>query len=134
MARMLQVRNMAALQTVQLVHSAGEDANPIDGSVVVILESDGIRYGVATWDTTTPTVDKGERKLYAIDDATKALLGYIYLRKDGKITIANQTQNLLTALVALITGIQGATFGGYPCVDATGQIAAAKTQLQGLLE
>lgn len=53
--------------------------------------------------------------------------------KNGKISIASNAQNLLIILQTLIAGIQGATAGGNPIVDATGNIATALTDLVALL-
>jgi hypothetical protein len=132
---MLKVKFGPVQKWVQFVPQAGEDDVPPVGSLVAIIESHELLFAAASYDNVPadPNMVTGEKKIYATDGNGNAL-GYIYLKNDGKLSIGNVGYNLATALTNLIQGIQGATFGGYPCVDATTKIATALIQLQGLLE
>jgi len=108
-ARLLQVQIGSALQTVQLVPGAGEDVNPQDDAVVVILEIDGVKLGVATFDGITPTANEGERRIYAYD-STGNVLGRIKFKANGKVFIGNAGGNLRTQLDNALTALN--TFSG----------------------
>ena len=70
---------------------------------------------------------------YYTNEVRLSYLSAFFGLKGGKTAIQNTTYDLLTALTNLINGLQGATAGGKDIVDATGKIATALTQLQGLL-
>jgi len=53
---------------------------------------------------------------------------------NGKVFLRNAAASLFTVLQEFIQGVQGATAGGNPIVDATGKIALALSQLQALME
>ncbi len=131
-ARLLQVQIGPQVQTVQLVPQAGEDVNPVADSLVVILESGAHRFGVATFDGITPACAPGERELYSSASGSKK--ARVKLKAGGTIYVGGPTHDLRTALQNLVQGVQGATAGGNPIVDATGKIALALTQIQGLLD
>lgn len=131
-ARILQVQIGPQLEDVQLTPGAGEDVNPVADSVVVILESGGLKFAVGAFDGIEPEVDEGERELYSSDGGSK--LARLKLKDNSKAYLANASYDLRTALQTLIEGVQGATAGGNPIVDATGKIATALTQIQGLLD
>jgi len=133
--RMLQVNSSGAAQKAQLIRGSGEDFNPFPGEHAFLFEFDASYLAaLATDNNNAPTVAQGERKIYAYD-SSGTQLGYIYLKSDGKITIANQTENLLTALVNLITGILAmTTSNGGTMIDSSTLVGVAKSQLQGLLE
>jgi hypothetical protein len=91
----------AQKELVQLVCEAGEDVNPQDGAVVIILESaNGIKFGVATFDGIAPVVAKGERRLYSYD-ANGTVLARHKLKASGKQFIGNGSGNLGSGLDSL---------------------------------
>jgi hypothetical protein len=134
-ARLLMVQIGPQLKTAQLVPRAGEDFSPPDGSKVALLEMGGWLLIVAEQDDVTPdpALNRGEKILYG-SDGWGNKRGRVKFKHNGKTFIGNSTSDLKTALTNLIQGIQGATFGGYPCVDATGKIATALIQLGQILD
>ncbi len=110
--RLLQVQIGPALQTVQLVPSAGEDVNPPNGSVIAIIESaEGIKLGVATFDTIgpNPNLNQGEKELYGSDGAG-TMLGRLKFKQNAKIFLGNAGGNLRSQIDALATALN--TFCG----------------------
>ena len=105
----MQVRIGPQLQTVQLITQAGEDYYPPNGSVVAIIDSAGIKLGVATYDGITPQVLSGERRLYASDGAGN-VLGRMKFKANSKILIGNAGGNLCAQLDALLNALN--TFSG----------------------
>jgi hypothetical protein len=106
--------------------NGGEQA-PLDGRLHDL--SDGIALVGLNFhkDTRIPVINPRETRLILPDGTT-----YVGL-KSGKITVQNVTGNLLTILQQLITGILGATAGGNPVVDTSGNLAAANSALGNLL-
>jgi len=131
-ARLLQVQIGPQLQIVQLAPGAGEDVNPPTDSLAMVLESGVLRFAVASFDGIAPEVGEGERELYSSSGGSKKTR--IRLKAGGTLYIGGPAYNLRAALQNLVQGIQGATAGGDPIVDATGKIALALTQIQGLLD
>lgn len=105
----------------------GNQQPPIDGRLHDL--SDGIvLVGLnSKASTAIAPLSTTETRIILKDGTTKVGL------QSGKITVQNATVNLLTVLQLLITGILGATAGGNPIVDATGDIAQANTKLGQLL-
>lgn len=104
--RILKVNSNGAIQNVQLLRNAGEDVNPPNESIVIVLEQDfGFLYGIAVDDLIEPSVAVGEKKIYA-SDAGGNILGYVHLLANGRVKIANQYQNLYTILNGLLNELQ----------------------------
>lgn len=105
----------------------GNQQPPLDGRLHDL--SDGIVLVGLNWqaDTHLPPASTTEARLILHDGTTKVGL------QAGKVTVQNSTQNLLTVLQLLITGILGANAGGFPLVDTTGDIAQAAVRLNQLL-
>ena len=133
--RMLKVQVGKTTKWLQYVPGAGADGIPPNGSLAVFVDSLDLLFIVSSSDLLAPDsgMVAGERKYYATDGGG-TVLARLYFKHNGKASLANQTYNLATALTNLVQGIQGATAGGNPIVDATGKITTALTQLQGLLE
>jgi hypothetical protein len=89
-ARFVQVQAGPAVYLVQLIPQSGEDASPPNGSIVAILESAGIRLGVAVQDNVPPSValNQGEKRVYG-SDGSGNLLGLIKFKANGKLYIGN---------------------------------------------
>jgi phage gp45-like len=130
----------------EVFHTPGVIGAPPAGEQVILLQlGDTIDKSVVIACQNyqiTVTVNQGEVLVYSTNANGTQLEATIRLEQSGLIQIQNQTYNLLTALSKLIAGIQGATYIPYPggvagapvpIVDTTGNIAAALTQLQGLL-
>src|SRR5208337_1695170 len=87
-ARFVQVQVGPAVYLVQLVPQAGEDVSPVNGSLVAILESAGIRLAVAVQDNVPPsvTLNQGEKEWYASDGSGNKL-ARIKAKGNGKLYI-----------------------------------------------
>lgn len=110
--RMLQTKIASSVQKVQQIRQPGLDSNPQPAGAsnpylphVIVLETDeGLLFGVALDDGSTPAVAPGEAKLYAVN-STGQILGYFYAKASGKLTIANATQNLYSVLNGLLSDL-----------------------------
>ena len=139
-ARFLLVAIGPVIQTVQLVPHAGDDVCPPNGSVVAILESEGIKQAVGSDDLIAPAVlDPGEHRVYG-SDGVGNILGIIKFKNNGKIYIGNQNtgaalrtalDNLTSALSSLTSDLTTFATSCEAASDAT--VVAAATALAGLL-
>lgn len=98
LVRLLQcmVTDRRDMQTVQLIEQAGEESNPKDGVLVVMLPGgQAFKLGVAAGDGVTPVMDVGGKRIYSVDPADGAVMAEVRLDPDGKITttgpVAKQT-------------------------------------------
>jgi hypothetical protein len=107
----------------------------VRGSKVAVIDIGGFSVAVASYDGIRSTRAMGEKELYSVNAAGTKLASCI-LKDTGHLWIGNRPtgKNLGTVLTNLIQGIQGATFGGYPLVDATGKITAALSDLSSVLD
>ncbi len=136
-ARYLQVQfsGDGDVRTVMYMPQFGDDAAPIRGSRALVLDVASFLVAVAIFDGQDAENSMGEREVYSQNAAGQKLASLV-LKDTGHAWLGNKPsgKNLRTVLQNLIQGIQGATFGGYPCVDATGKIAAALTDLASVLD
>ncbi len=84
--RVLQVELSAVddIQSCELFTQAGDDTNPPDGSMcVVVTVSEALKIVVAVVDGLEPEVEKGEREFYSIAGGEKK--ARVKLQLDGKV-------------------------------------------------
>ena len=88
--RLLQamVTDRQDVQTVQLVEQMGEESNPPNGCLVVILPGgQAFKLGAAAGDGIAPVMDVGGKRIYSIDPATNQEACQVRLDPDGTITL-----------------------------------------------
>lgn len=86
---MLQVQMTSPddIQTVELVTPPGYDANPINGSLVYVMEvGTAYKIAIAVNDGITPDMATGEKRVYSLND-DGAIQAFIKLLKTGIIEI-----------------------------------------------
>lgn len=78
------------VQTVQLVSQTGEESNPPDGSVVVLVPAGpALKLAVATLDRVTPDLAVGGKRIYSTAEDGVTVMAEARLDPDGKITLSN---------------------------------------------
>lgn len=93
--RVLSVELSAAddVQSCELFTQAGDDTNPPDGSMcLVVTVSDALKIVVAVVDGLEPEVEKGEREFYSQEDGKKK--ARVKLTLDGKV-VHNEGERLV---------------------------------------
>lgn len=135
-------------ESVQLARPAGEDTNPPDNAVIYVLPAgEAYKIGFVIDDGITPTMDKGEKKIYSVDAGT--VKAFINLLKNGNIelngnakgvarlddsTLVNATTD--TAIISWISAvsafINGLAPGTIPVVPTTitGKISTASATVK----
>jgi hypothetical protein len=122
-ARFLRVQVGPSVYMVQMIPQSGEDVSPpvricnsngsikTHGSLIAILESAGIRLGVAVQDNVPPsvTLNSGEKEWYG-SDGSGVKLARIKAKLNGKLYVGNTTQNLRTQVDNLLVALN--TFSG----------------------
>lgn len=83
------------IQTVELISLPGQDENPINGSRVYIMEvGTSYKVGIAVNGGVVPSIETGEKSLYATNDAG-ALQCFIDLLKTGEIDIVGVAASII---------------------------------------
>lgn len=86
----VQITDHNDVQTVQLVGQAGEEVNPANGSLVLVLPGgQAFKLSAGTSDWVVPIMAVGGKRLYAIDPATGDVICDIQLKPDGTVVVAN---------------------------------------------
>lgn len=92
------------VQTVQLIGQTGEESNPPNGSVVVLLPiGESLQVGVATFDRVAPELGVGGKRIYSTDDTGEVVKAEVRLDPDGKITLVNGGGSLTMTPDGLLT-------------------------------
>lgn len=104
----VQMADSEDIQTVQLLTQAGEDTNPVNGSLVAILPmGEAWKIGVAVNDGITPTMARGEKKVYSsVGGTIKAFINWLVggiLELNGNADFAVRFTALETAFNQLKT-------------------------------
>lgn len=89
--RLLQVMvtDRSDVQTVQLIEQAGEESNPPDGSLVVLLPAGkAVKLAVSAHDGVTPDLEVGGKRIYSIGPDRQPIAS-LRLDPDGTITASN---------------------------------------------
>jgi phage gp45-like len=89
--RLLQVMltDESDVQTVQLVGQTGEESNPPNGSLVVVLAAgESFKLAVASDEGVVPDLAIGGKRLFAVDDEG-AVIAQVRLDPDGLVTVSN---------------------------------------------
>ena len=95
--RLLQaiITDPADVQTVQLVEQSGEESNPLNGTLVILLPgAQAFKLGVACSDGVTPVMDPGGKRIYSLDPTTAQPIAQVRLDPDGKITASGPVGSL----------------------------------------
>lgn len=133
----VQITDHNDVQTVQLVGQAGEEVNPPNGSLVLLLPGGlAFKLSAGTDDWVVPIMDIGGKRLYAIDPTTGDVICDIQLKPDGTVQVANNLASFtmtpegvfnfsgvsanfdcpviseVSVTAPLITGTTNVTFGG----------------------
>lgn len=91
----VQITDHEDVQTVQLVGQAGEEVNPPNGSLVLLLPAgQGFKLAAGTDDGVVPIMAVGGKRLYAVDPATATAICDIQLQPDGTIALAGPVASL----------------------------------------
>jgi phage gp45-like len=109
--RLLQVMvtDQQDVQTVQLIEQAGEESNPPDGSLVVLLPVGlAFKLGVAVGDGVEPVLAIGGKRIYSIDPATHAPIAELRLDPDGRIAATGPVASMVLAPDGTVTVDNGA--------------------------
>lgn len=86
----VQITDHNDVQTVQLVGQAGEEVNPPNGSLVLLLPAgQGFKLAAGTDDGVVPIMDIGGKRLYAVNPTTAEVICDIQLKPDGTAIVAN---------------------------------------------
>jgi phage gp45-like len=104
--RLLQVMvtDLNDVRTVQLIEQAGEESNPPDGSLVVLLPSGiGGHAAVAVGDGVEPVLAIGGKRVYSVDPATHAVIAELRLDPDGRIAATGPVASLVLAPDGTVT-------------------------------
>lgn len=92
------------VQTVQLVSQTGEESNPPDGSVVVLVPAGpALKLAVAVLDRVPPDLAVGGKRIYSTADDGTTLKSEIRLDPDGKITVSNPGATITITPAGLVT-------------------------------
>jgi hypothetical protein len=89
--RLLQVMmtDESDVQTVQLVGQVGEESNPPNGSLVVVLAAgESFKLAVATDEGVEPVMAIGGKRIFAVDDEG-VVIAQVCLDPDGLVTVSN---------------------------------------------
>lgn len=89
--RLLQVMltDESDVQTVQLVGQVGEESNPPNGSLVVVLAAgESFKLAVASDEGVVPDLAVGGKRIFAVDDEG-AVIAQVRLDPDGLVTVSN---------------------------------------------
>lgn len=99
----VQISNESDVHTVQYMNPAGEDSAPINGDKVEIHSiGPAFKFALAVEDqNNAASMPSGEKNLYARDD-NGAIKIALRLRKDGKISVTNDANELMVVLSDLI--------------------------------
>lgn len=83
------------VQTVQLVGQTGEESNPPDGSVVVLVPAGpALKLAVGMLDRVPPDLDVGGKRVYSTAADGTTVKAEVRLDPDGKITAHNDAATL----------------------------------------
>lgn len=86
----VQITDHNDVQTVQLVGQAGEEVNPPNGTLVLVLPGgQAFKLSAGTSDWVVPIMDIGGKRLYALDPTTGEVSCDIRLNPDSSVTVAN---------------------------------------------
>lgn len=111
-------------QSIEYVPQPGEDVTPADGTEVIVLEiSKGYKIAIAGDDRITPTMGKGEKKIYSVNNG--AIAAFINWLQSGVVEINGNARDAARKDDATIsTSIEDPTFWAY--------LAAVDLFLRGL--
>jgi len=100
--------------------------HPVGGS-----DKWGAVIGTHHYGTTSPTLDKGETAIGSTNSDGSTLMARATFYADGKMTLSNQTKNILTILNGFVDAVSAAvTSGGQTMDPATiAALNAVKVQL-----
>lgn len=91
----VQITDNEDVQTVQLVGQAGEEVNPVNGSLVLILPGgQAFKLSAGTDDGIVPIMAVGGKRLYAVNPADHTVICDIQLKPDGTIALAGPVASL----------------------------------------
>jgi hypothetical protein len=80
-------------ESVQLARPHGEDTNPNnDSKILVISVGDAYKIGILIDDGITPSMDKGEKKIYSVDGG--AIKAYINFLKNGNLELNGNSKGV----------------------------------------
>lgn len=92
------------VQTVQLVSQTGEESNPPDGSVVVLVPAGpALKLAVAMLDRVPPDLAVGGKRIYSTADDGTTVKAEVRLDPDGKITVSNPGATITITPAGLVT-------------------------------
>jgi hypothetical protein len=85
----VQITDPNDVQTVQLVGQAGEENNPPNGTLVLVLPGgQAFKLSVGTSDWVVPIMAVGGKRIYAVDPATGSVACDAQFKPDGTIALA----------------------------------------------
>lgn len=96
-ARLLQVMvsDEADVQTVQLVGQAGEESNPPNGSLVLLLGAGkAMQLSAGVADGIEPIMAVGGKRIYSTDETGAVVKGLVRLNPDGDILVQNDNTSV----------------------------------------
>lgn len=105
-ARLLQtmITDAKDIQTVQLVGQAGEESNPPNGSLVLVLaEGESFKLACATADAIIPDLPVGGKRIYSTDVQGENVMAEVRLLPTGAISISNSASSITMAVDGTIT-------------------------------
>jgi hypothetical protein len=83
----VQITDPDDVQTVQMLDHPGEEFNPPNDSEVLVNQiEEGWKVAIAIDDLIAPTIEPGEKKIYA-SDGNGNIIASIYLDKNGKVIV-----------------------------------------------
>lgn len=90
----VQITDHNDVQTVQLVGQAGEEVNPPNGTLVLLLPGgQAFKLSAGTSDWVVPIMDVGGKRIYAVDP-TGGVICDLQLKPDGSIVLAGPEASL----------------------------------------
>jgi len=131
-ARLMQVMltDESDIQTVQLVGQNGEECNPPDGSLVLVVQA-GTAYKLAigTEDTIAPVMGVGGKRIYSTDSDSEAVTASVRLDPDGLITVSNGGGSITLTPAGLLT----VTCDGNTVINSAKTIINNNVEIDGTL-
>ena len=107
------------VQTAQLIEQFGEESNPLNGSMVVLLHGgQAFKLAVAGTDGIVPKMDPGGKRIYSVNPADGTAIAEVALDPDGTLTAENGGVTMTLAPDGTTTVTNG---GGSFTMSAGGQ-------------